>query len=132
MKVAVGVIVDDHQRILITRRSSHASHGGMWEFPGGKLEADEMPFAALVREIYEEVDLDVLGGDFLGEIHHEYPKHSVTLLVYYVTLFNGTAIAREMQADLRWVAFDELRELDFPEANVHIIELLEKKLKLIS
>lgn len=126
MKVAVAVIADEKQRLLVTRRSSHASHGGMWEFPGGKLEDDETPFAALVREIYEEVGLEVMHGDFLGEVHHAYPKHSVTLLVYYVTSFNGQAVSRETQTDLRWVDFDALSHLEFPAANVHIIDLIKQ------
>lgn len=126
MKVAVAVIADEKQRLLVTRRSSHASHGGMWEFPGGKLEDDETPFAALVREIYEEVGLEVMQGDFLGEVHHAYPKHSVTLLVYYVTSFNGQAVSRETQTDLRWVDFDALSHLEFPAANVHIIDLIKQ------
>ena len=126
MKVAVAVIIDNNQRILITKRSSHASHGGMWEFPGGKLEGDETPLAALIREVREEVGLEVLQGDFLGEVHHAYPKHSVALFVYCVKLFQGKAVAREMQMDLRWVALASLKDLEFPAANEHIIELIER------
>lgn len=124
MKVAIAVIIDDKQRILITQRSSHGSHGGMWEFPGGKLEGDETPFAALIREVHEEVGLDIIHGNFLGEIHHAYPNHSVSLLVYCVTSFTGNAVAREMQMDLRWVEFDSLKKLQFPAANVHVIDLI--------
>lgn len=125
MRVAVAIIVDDEQRILITRRPLHAPHGGMWEFPGGKLEDDEAPYLALVREVKEEVDLDVHGCDFLGEIRHAYAHHSVVLLVYCVRAFSGTAKALEMQMDLRWVNIDRLPDFEFPEANQQIIELIE-------
>jgi 8-oxo-dGTP diphosphatase len=124
MKVAVAVIIDDRKRVLITRRPLHASHGGMWEFPGGKLNEDETPLEALKREVLEEVNLDVLNSDFLGEITHTYPHCSVALLVYCVRVFQGIAIAREMQMDLRWVEFERLQDFEFPEANQQIIEMV--------
>lgn len=129
MRVAVAIIVDEQQRILITQRPLHAPYGGgMWEFPGGKLEADETPEAALIREIKEEVDLDVCECDFLGEIYYAYPHHTVTLLIYYVTHFQGEAVAREMQLGLRWVALDGLKDFQFPEANQSIIEMILARL----
>ncbi len=141
MKVAVAVIIDDQQRILITRRPLHASHGGMWEFPGGKLEGDETPTEALIREVKEEVGLDVQDCDFLGEINHLYSPEiseprpsgsghfsraplSVALLVYCVRVFQGEAQALEMQMDLRWVELDRLQDFEFPEANQQIIALI--------
>ena len=124
MKVAVAIIIDDQQRILITRRPLHAPHGGMWEFPGGKLENDETPITALIREVKEEVGLDVQGGDFLAQINHAYPHHTVELLVYCIRAFNGEATAQEMQMDLRWVDVDCLQDFEFPEANVQILELI--------
>lgn len=126
LKVAVGVIIDDQQRILITRRPLHASHGGIWEFPGGKVEDGETPGDALIREIKEEVDLDIHVQDihFLGEINHAYSHHSVALLVYCVRSFQGEAKAMEMQMDLRWVEMNRLQDFEFPEANQQIIELL--------
>ncbi len=124
MKVAVAVIVDDQQRMLITRRPLHATHGGMWEFPGGKVEQDEMPNAALIRELKEEVGLDVHGCEFLGEINHIYPQHEVVLLVYYVRNYSGVAVAREMQMDLRWVGIDGMGDFEFPEANQPIFEMI--------
>ena len=128
MRVAVAAIIDKQQRILITRRSLHAPNGGgMWEFPGGKLEGDETPVAALIREIKEEVDLDVQDCNFLGEINHTYPHHSVALLVYCVRVFQGEAVAREMQMDLRWVALNRLPDYEFPEANQQIIELISRE-----
>ena len=123
MKVAVAVIVDDQQRILITRRPLHAPLGGMWEFPGGKLEGNEPPKAALIREVKEEVGLDVRDCDYLGEINHTYLNHCVTLLVYCVRVFDGVAFPLEQQLDLRWVAVECLQEFEFPEANQQIVEL---------
>lgn len=124
MRVAVALIIDDKERILITRRPLHAPHGGMWEFPGGKQEENEAPAIALVREVKEEVGLDVHGCNLLGEIRHTYPHHSVVLHVYSVRDFSGKAQALEMQMDLRWVNMECLQEFDFPEANQQIIEMI--------
>lgn len=124
MRVAVAVITDEKQRFLITRRSPHAVHGaGLWEFPGGKLEPDETPEAALIREIKEEIGLDVLHSHFLGEVKHNYHLHSVSLFVYHVSAYAGDACCREIQMDLRWVAFNQLQDFEFPAANGQIIEL---------
>lgn len=124
IKVAVAVIFDAQQRVLIAKRPSHAAHGGQWEFPGGKLEEHESPLAALIREIKEEVGLSIISADFLCEIHHSYGQKEVTLLVYCVTQFQGTAMCCEAQTDLQWVALIELKNYDFPAANVDIIKRL--------
>jgi 8-oxo-dGTP diphosphatase len=124
IRVAVAVIVDEQQRILITRRPLHASHGGCWEFPGGKLEANELPEQALIREIQEEVGLQVLKQQFLGEITHHYAEKSVQLLVFLVTRFNGSPRCIEDQLDMAWVKQEDLNPDDFPEANRRLIALI--------
>ena len=126
MRVAVAVILDDKQRILITRRPLDAPHGGMWEFPGGKLEDDETPLAALEREVKEEVGLNVISADFLGQINHTYAHHSVILLVYGVHTFHGHAVCCEKQMDLKWVGMENLDDYEFPEANQQIIALIHQ------
>jgi len=127
MRVAVAVITDERQRILITRRAEHSSHGGLWEFPGGKLECEELAPSALIREVKEEVDLDVLAYDYLGEIRHSYAEQDISLLVYHVYDYRGAALRREAQLDLRWVELDHLNEFQFPAANIEIIELIRQK-----
>ncbi|QRN03883.1 8-oxo-dGTP diphosphatase MutT [Legionella sp. MW5194] len=125
MKVAVAVIVDKNQRILITRRPAHASHGGMWEFPGGKLEEGEAAEQALCREIDEEVGIQINKSTCLGEINHQYPHRTVTLVVFLVDEFTGLATCREKQMGLCWVPFEQLSDYSFPEANYKIVQLLK-------
>ncbi|MBA2652239.1 MAG: 8-oxo-dGTP diphosphatase MutT [Tatlockia sp.] len=127
MKVAVALILDEKQRVLITQRPAHASHGGFWEFPGGKLEAGELPSEALIREIKEEVGLDILDHSFLGSITHNYDTKTVDLLVFSVEKYRGDAYCRESQSDLRWVLVNELENYHFPEANKQIIELVQSR-----
>lgn len=127
MKVAVAIIVDEENRVLITRRPLHAPHGGMWEFPGGKLEAEELPSSALIREIKEEVGIDILDYSFLGEVIHNYGTKTVNLLVFRVDHYQGNALCCESQMDLRWVSVGNLSNYEFPEANFKIIELIESQ-----
>ncbi|MDI9818817.1 MULTISPECIES: 8-oxo-dGTP diphosphatase MutT [unclassified Legionella] len=125
MKVAVGVIFNDAGEVLITRRPLDAPHGGMWEFPGGKLEANELPETALIREIKEEVGIDILDYRFLGDISHSYGMKSVNLLVFSINRYCGDASCQEGQLDLRWVTLDKLSDYEFPEANSKIIALMQ-------
>lgn len=127
MKVAVAIITDFEHKVLITRRSQKSSQGGLWEFPGGKLEGDESPEAALIREIKEEVGLAITHHDFLGEISYAYAHHEVSLLVFHVTQYSGHAICCEEQMDLRWVNVKNLHDFSFPPANEQIIALFKSK-----
>lgn len=124
MKVVVAVITDKEQRVLITQRPTTASHPGLWEFPGGKVEQHELDTQALIREIQEEVGLSVLSFTFLAEINHQYPERKVCLQVYHVSDFSGEPKACESQLDLRWVPIVNLSDFQFPEANLKIINLL--------
>lgn len=124
MKVAVGIIKDEQDRILVTQRPLHVPHPGLWEFPGGKLEANETAEAALAREIQEEVGLTVLGSKFLGQITHQYPDKAVQLLVYHVTDYAGEPSLQEGQLDMLWLDSTALNPIDFPEANHAIFPLL--------
>jgi 8-oxo-dGTP diphosphatase len=130
MKVAVGVITNPQQKILITRRPEHISYGGYWEFPGGKLEPNETAARALVRELKEEVGIDVLEHRFMGEVQYQYQEKHICLLVHHVSNFTGIAAVQEFQLGLRWVNIDELQQYDFPPANVEIIDLIHSKLEM--
>jgi 8-oxo-dGTP diphosphatase len=132
VKVAVAVIYDKQGRILIAQRPLHAAHGGMWEFPGGKLESNELAETALIREIKEEVGLDILDYSFLGEIVHYYGSKMVNLLVFTVKKYQGEPFKRESQLDLQWVEVNKLSDYSFPEANSQIIELIKKDAKSFS
>lgn len=128
MNVAVAVIIDAEKRVLITRRPEQASYGGLWEFPGGKLELGESPVSALIREIKEEVGLDVIDCDFLGNVHYTYDQCEVNLLIYHVTHFTGHATCRESQMDLCWADLVSLPQFEFPAANMSIIHMIRQKL----
>ncbi|RUR12804.1 8-oxo-dGTP diphosphatase MutT [Legionella sp. km772] len=123
IKVAVAIITDNEQRVLVAQRPLHVPQGGLWEFPGGKLEANESAEQALVREIKEEIGLEVKKCQLLGEINHQYPGKLVQLIVFHVSEFSGTASCLEGQLDLKWISKELLNPNDFPEANSAIFKL---------
>ncbi|WP_020484565.1 Nudix family hydrolase [Methylomonas sp. MK1] len=120
LHVAVGVIRDGNGRILITQRAKHAHQGGLWEFPGGKLEAGEPVQQALARELAEEVGIQVQTAAPLIKINHDYGDRHVLLDVWNVTAFAGQAKGCEGQP-MRWIAAEQLRDFRFPAANLPII-----------
>ncbi len=124
IQVAVGVIFDSNQRVLLTKRPHQVSHGGYWEFPGGKIKDQESPVEALKREILEEVGLVILTQHQANQIEFDYPDKHVKLFVFYVTQFKGEAKRLTGQLDLRWVNTQDLVTYSFPEANQTIIEAL--------
>lgn len=119
--VAAGVVTDATGRILIAHRPPHVHQGGLWEFPGGKLETDENVEQALKRELHEETGIHVEELHPLIRIHHAYPDKDVLLDVWKVTRFTGDAHGREGQP-VKWVEPDMLCQYDFPEANKPIIK----------
>ncbi len=123
VRVAVGVIQDTAGRILIARRPDHVHQGGLWEFPGGKVDEGETLVDALFRELDEELAIQVRASEPLIEIRHDYPDKSVLLQVCRVTRFEGIARGNEGQP-VRWVSPEELPDYAFPEANRPIIHAI--------
>ena len=120
LQVAVGVIKNSTGDILISQRAKSAHQGGLWEFPGGKLEANETAQQALKRELQEELAIIVEHCQPLITINHDYSDLSVLLTVFLVDEFTGIAIGCENQA-IKWVLATKLNQYSFPEANKAII-----------
>lgn len=126
--VAVGVIVNAEGRILLTRRAASAHQGGLWEFPGGKVEAGESVQQALARELHEELGITVPQSESLLDVHHDYGDKAVWLDVHLVSAFEGEAQPQEGQP-MAWVRLDELAGYDFPAANRPIVAALADYLR---
>lgn len=122
LHVAVGVTVQN-ATVLIAKRLQHLHQGGLWEFPGGKVEPGESVYQALCRELNEELGIAVEAAEPLIEIRHDYPDRSVLLDVWQVTAFTGQPEGRQGQ-EFRWISLAELRNYRFPEANAPIIGAL--------
>ncbi len=125
VEVGVGVIKRDAE-IFITKRDESQHQGGLWEFPGGKIENGESVTEALARELKEEIGITVHGSQSLLDIEHDYGDKCVKLFIHIVEDFSGEATGLEGQAS-QWVAIDELHNWAFPAANVAIIKALQNK-----
>lgn len=120
LRVAVGVMRNARGRVLIARRPEHAHQGGLWEFPGGKLEAGESVETALARELEEELHVHVQGSSPLLTVRHAYPAFHVLLEVREVTHWRGEPHGRENQT-IRWVEPERLPDYEFLAANAPIV-----------
>ena len=114
--VAVAVIQSKDGRMLISKRPTASHQGGLWEFPGGKVEQGESTLAALKRELLEETGLVVLTAEPLLTVSHDYADKAVLLDVWRVTSFAGNAAGFEGQ-EVRWVELGDLSAYEFPAAN---------------
>ena len=121
--VAVAVIRNARNDILISRRHADSHQGGLWEFPGGKLKRGESLQQALERELREELGIEIGAIRPLLEIEHDYGDRRVLLDVWLVREFSGEARGLEGQP-LNWVAPAELANYAFPAANRPILEAI--------
>jgi 8-oxo-dGTP diphosphatase len=124
--VAVGIIVDPTGAVLVARRPEHVHQGGLWEFPGGKVEAGETVEAALRRELREELGIELGVAEPLLKVHHAYPDKIVLLDTWWVTAYAGEPCGREGQP-LAWMQPADLIESVFPDADAPIIARLRQR-----
>jgi 8-oxo-dGTP diphosphatase len=124
MLVVAAALTDAEGRVLMARRPAGKQHAGLWEFPGGKVEPDETPKAALVRELREElgVEIDPQGLDPIAFSESPGARHLV-LLLYRCRSWRGGAQALDA-AEIRWFAVDEFAALDMPPADRPLAEAL--------
>ena len=123
--VVVGVLLNDNHEVLIALRPAASHQGGLWEFPGGKVEEGESVECALNREFEEELGISVQVCTELTQIKHEYADKSVMLDVWRIEKFSGIPQGREGQV-IEWRALSKLRAVDFPKANERIIRILNR------
>jgi 8-oxo-dGTP diphosphatase len=129
MLVAAGALIDTEGRVLIARRPRHKELGGLWEFPGGKVHDGERPEVALIRELKEELDIDVNEACLapLTFASHDYGTFHLLMPLYVCRRWDGKVTALEGQ-ELKWVKPQKLREHPMPPADLplipHLIDML--------
>lgn len=114
------------EKILIAQRATGAL-AGLWEFPGGKLEAGESPEVCLARELFEELGVHARIGEALTATVHHYPQISIELLVYRAEIVEGEPQARE-HAAVAWVTIDELASYELAPADLPAVAKLREEL----
>ena len=122
--VAVAVIVNQNNEVLVALRPDYVHQGGLWEFPGGKVEAKENAYAALLRESKEELAIQIERAEPYLQVRHDYGDKSVLLDVWKVTQFSGEPYGVEGQL-IKWHPLHDLNPEHFPEANMPVIRRLQ-------
>ncbi len=125
-QIGVAVITDNQGNILIDRRKQEGLLGGLWEFPGGKIEPDETVEDCVSREIKEELDIEIEVGSRLITIEHAYTHFKVTLNVFNCKYLSGDPKPLESD-EVKWVTLDEIDQYPFPKANSQIIDAMKKQ-----
>ncbi|CAN5431665.1 hypothetical protein BH10PSE19_BH10PSE19_08710 [soil metagenome] len=121
--VVVGIIYNSQGEVLIALRPEDRYLGGLWEFPGGKVEVAESAFKALQRELDEELGITVVQAIPLMQQTYSYPEMVVNLDVWRVEEYLGEPWGKEGQT-FRWAKLTELRDIEFPHGNEAIIDLI--------
>ncbi len=115
----VAAVISDGTKVMVARRASGRSHAGLWEFPGGKVEADETPTAALVREIREELSLEIAVGRHLVTVGNGL----LELSAYSAVVQSGSPVLQDHDA-LAWLDKRELLQIEMPELDQQIRDKL--------
>lgn len=128
VEVAAAVVFNEG-KVLIAQRHSCAHLGGLWEFPGGKRRPHETFEQCLVRELHEELGIEIEVGPLLESVTHQYPECTVHLH-FYVCRWTGGEPKPLGCNTFRWVGPDELHNFEFPAADARLVELLQSRRRL--
>lgn len=121
-RVTAALIIED-EKILLTRRSPEEKNGGLWEFPGGKIEEGETEFESLIREIKEELHLIINPIEIYDEVHYKY-DHGEILLIGIISEIVSGEISLSVHDRFEWVSLKDLLKYDLSPADVPIAEKL--------
>lgn len=119
IKVVAAIIVHDN-KIFATQRGYGEFKGG-WEFPGGKIEEGETPEEALVREIMEELEIEIQVGDKIDTVEYDYPDFHLSMDCFFCTIKSGEPVLKEHEA-AKWLTADKLTSVDWLPADITLIE----------
>ncbi len=123
--VAAVIMIDIDGRILLAQRPEGKSMAGLWEFPGGKVELGETPERALIRELNEELNIDVTEACLAPFVFasHTYEDFHLVMPTFLCRQWDGILTAREGQ-NLKWVKIQDLEKYDMPPADVPLIPMI--------
>ncbi|WP_395646158.1 (deoxy)nucleoside triphosphate pyrophosphohydrolase [Terricaulis sp.] len=128
--VVAAAMFDGAGRVLITQRPNHKALGGLWEFPGGKVDAGESPEAALIRELKEELEITVEPDalDPFAFASHAYADFHLLMPLYAVTRWHGTPVPHvEAAQALAWVKPSALPQYPMPPADIVLVERIMQR-----
>lgn len=130
VKVVGAVIIDKEGRILVAQRpySEIEYKSYKWEFPGGKVEENESPQMAIIREIHEELDCEIIVGNKIGELEYDYPDFKLNMELYLCRIKEGDLPKALEHNQIKWILPEEIETLDWLEADYKILPLIKKSI----
>ena len=128
LDVVAVALVDPNQRVLLQRRRADRHHGGLWEFPGGKLEPSETSVAGLLREVWEELGLHLVETDVQWLTSAQDPAERIVITLYTCRTWVGEPRCLDA-AELGWFEPDELTALAMPPLDFPLAQALQTALK---
>lgn len=129
--IVVAAVVIENGKVLVTKRPAHSHLGGMWEFPGGKVEPGEDPRRGLERELAEELGIEAVAGQVLEVTFHPYAERNVLLLFFAASIVTTSPRPQCLEvAGLEWCDADGLDRLDFPPGDAAILSVVKAMLSV--
>ena len=127
VKVVAAIIIHEN-KIFATQRGYGEFKDG-WEFPGGKIEPGETPQEALVREIKEELDIEIEVKDFLETVEYDYPDFHLSMACFFCSIRSGEMVLKEHEA-AKWLTVETLDSVDWLPADKGLVEGIREYMKL--
>lgn len=130
VKVVSAVIKSVNEKgepIIFATQRGYGEFKDGWEFPGGKIEAGETNEEALIREIQEELDTDILVGERIDTVEYDYPTFHLSMDCYWAKVIKGELTLKEHEA-AKWLTKEELHTLEWLQADIALIDCIEKKM----
>ena len=120
----VAAVIRQGEKIFVTQRG-YGDYKDGWEFPGGKIEAGETPRDALVREIREELDCEIIVGEHLVTVEHDYPDFHLSMQCFWAELVEGSHMKLLEHEAAKWLSVDELDSVDWLPADIAVVEVIK-------
>lgn len=124
----IKAVNEKGEPIIFATQRGYGDLKGGWEFPGGKIEEGETPQEALVREIKEELETEIVVGELIDTIEYDYPTFHLSMDCFWAEIVSGDLVLKEHEA-ARWLTKDELDSVEWLPADISLIETLRNKLK---
>lgn len=120
----IRAVNEKGQTVIFATQRGYGDLKGGWEFPGGKIEAGETPQEALIREIKEELEVEINVGALLDTVEYEYPTFHLSMDCFWAEIISGDMVLREHEA-AKWLTKEELDSVEWLPADVELVEKIK-------